>query len=307
MNRERRGSAEIKGGPSFSPMPLQSEKEGGFREFVQSSWLWILGVIGLLLTVLSAITSLVWPKVNPIWSSIELQFGSSLLAFAVLFYVERRFIIRKVAEATRKVVEELTPERMKKFAEETPDDVAWIADPNGSHINGRAWLALILENRYEDAWKLCEENWQVCRLQAWIYNNRRQLELETTEDFNACLSEMLSGEDAPLWREFFITEKRAFDEIYGPLSKFEWGTSSRRRVVGPGYEVIVCTPLDSSQGFVITGPSILPQSASLLMHNVEGVWLLAALNSEAPPMKGWPPSWWFTDDPVAEEFNKNNL
>lgn len=259
-----------------------------------------MGVVGAALTALSVVTPLLWPTANPVWSSVELQFGSAILVFAVLFYVERRFIRKEVRDSTQQLIREMTPDLLAEIAQSSPEEVIRMGEPGGPVDVAATWRNLALAGRYEEAWSLSEPNWQLCRLQAWLYNNQEQLSFDINADMDLCLEAMPATPDHFLWKEFFDCERFHFMAAWD-VGEQQWGVASRRRCVGPGYELVVTTPLGSrTNGYVIREPSYLPASMNLLMHKTERGWLLATHSSQAPPQPGWPPAWWIEGDPVAE-------
>lgn len=284
---------------SFDPVPVEHHDRRNLREVVSAWWLTGVGVFGAILTAVAIFTSLRWPNMNPVWSGIELQFGSAILIFALLFVVERRFIRRQVEESTQQLIENITDESFAKLAMDLPEETRRLAEPGGPVEAATRWRDHVLAGDYVDAWNLSEDNWKLCRIQAWIYNNRTDLGLATLADLRACLNVMVSMSDHILWPQFFATERNQFLKAWS-IGQQEWGVSSRRRCMGPGYELIITTPLGGrTSGYVVHGPAALPHSMQLLMHQTDDGWLLAAYDAGAPPQPGWPPAWWMPNDPAA--------
>lgn len=270
------------------------------KRVLKRRWLAGVRVFGALLTALSVFTSLRWSETDPVWASVELQFGSAVLIFAVLFVIERKFIRRQVQESTQQLIESFTEDSFAEFARSVPEDARRMAEPGGPVEVAGAWRGHVLSGEYEQAWSLGEANWRLCRLQAWIYNNQGRVELSGRTETERFLEEMVSDAEHPEWNHFFHTERNQFLEAW-PLSQEQWGTSSKRRCIGPGYDLIITTPLGArTSGYVPHGPAQLPSSMQLLMHRTDEGWLLAAYGGPAPPQQGWPPAWWMPGDPAGE-------
>ncbi len=171
-------------------------------------------------------------------------------------------------------------------------DEAW----NLAHI----WFTSVRSGDFEHVWSLSEHNWRLCRAQAWIWNNRTLLgldDLRAAQQMALALSEVDSLH--PLWPEFARSERNQFLEWFAGAPTEEWGVASRRRPVGPGYELLIFMPRGNRpQGYLFTQPTVIPGWAVLTHLTTDG-WRVAAFGAEAAPQPGWPPTWWIRHDPVA--------
>ncbi len=131
------------------------------------------------------------------------------------------------------------------------------------------------------------------------WNNRQLLgllDLRASDNMAEELSAVSSTR--PLWPEFTCSERSQFMELFSEAPDQQWGVASRRRSVGPGYEVVLLAPLgEHEHGYVVTQPTAI-ESVQILMHFTAEGWKVAAYNSCAAPQPGWPPAWWI-HDPVA--------
>lgn len=106
----------------------------------------------------------------------------------------------------------------------------------------------------------------------------------------------------PLWPTFINSERNELLKGISGTPPDRWAMASRRRCVGPGYELFVFSSLSDEyrHGLEVRAPTLVPNSLSVLMHLTPDGWQLAAFTAEAPPLPGWPPAWWIKYDPVAE-------
>lgn len=280
------------------PIALGADEDA--REIVSNRWLWILGLTGCLLVALAVVLDTEFPRTDDIWTDIALQFGSTILLFAVLFYVERRFVRRVIQQAAKQFLRAMSPD------EPISDDV--LDNPNtriGSAAAdaAAAWYSAISEGRFSDAWARSERNWRLCRAQAWIWNHRSQLGLTDQSQMQNLAGELSAVACSHTVSQHFMASERAqFLEATSGTPPGRWGLASSRRCVGPGYEVFIFIALteDYAYGMEILGPSLVPGSHTVLMHLIEGGWQMAAFDAVAPPQPGWPPAWWIKGDRVAE-------
>ncbi|MBG0827543.1 hypothetical protein HS041_07175 [Planomonospora sp. ID67723] len=285
----------------YDPVPFGSGQTTR-REIISRKWLISVGLLGLILVVGSAITALLWPELNSIWSSLQLELGATLLLFSVLFHVERTFVRREVRTIAEDLIRAITPDDIPRMAKEDPEQLQRVADPHGPVAIAEEWREAILQGDFKKIWQLSEDNWKLCRIQAWIYNNREQLKAFDREDLDRLAEDLLQKtEKSRLWRPFIKSEKLQFKEAWGIARKELWGVAGKRRCLGPNYELVILTPLGEREtGYIVNAPAGLPAAMQLLMHKSDGQWKLAAFGAHAPPLPGWPPAWWIEGDPAAE-------
>lgn len=289
-----------------APLAVLSDKPG-YGPATRISWLWLSvpAVTGLVL-ILIHVHWEAGPGRHP-WSSVFVNAGTALLLFAVLLVFQRSLVERAVNETVRRLTRE---ELESKWAETTDNPLT----PGDFHDDlgpavASAFVRDCSSGDYRDALLLADPDWRLSRAQAWIFNNLASLGLQGTphdawDDLARCLA---TGphEANSQWEEFLSTETAQFREVFSDFDDDRWGWSQRRRIIGPRHEVVVALPLpqDAPDGFVLNAPLVVPRSIQVLLRclELEGkrMYLVAGVNVDAPPLPGWPPSWWIIDDPVA--------
>lgn len=259
--------------------------------------LWPLLVIASLGAGLvgSAIYLDLWLHMSNILPSVYLEVGAGALLFALLFWAERRFIRREVVVlASRAVVEELNAQRLAEIAKDPAAvELADAAEIPGSQVHvAMSFVAAMGVGRFEEGWELADSNWRLCRVQHWLWNNRREFG-EDREILDELASDILSGSTGTgLWESFAQIEQRAFEATWGPYTKARLAPASRRRRVGPAHEVIILVPLrEQDQGFIVNGPVMLHQLRLLVVSTGQG-FRVASHAADAAPLPGYPPTWW---------------
>lgn len=278
--------------PIDKPLVVGTDSEP--KEIISYVWLWFLALLGSFLVGFAIYLAVVWPGMRDIWSQVSLQFGATILLFTVLFYIERRFLRRVIRQTGEELLRALRPN------EAVPDTMR-----NPAALQAATeWFSSVVNGEFNRAWELSEENWRLCRAQAWIWNNRGVLGLADEaemEELAKALSKVYS--DHPLWIRFIQSERdQLFEAVAGARNK-SWGAATGRRCVGPGYELFLFFELrdDYRYGLEVRGPTLVPGTYPCLMHLTSEGWRLAAYSVEAPPQPGFPPAWWIKYDPVAEE------
>ncbi|QUC55559.1 hypothetical protein IOD14_01435 [Streptomyces sp. A2-16] len=157
-------------------------------------------------------------------------------------------------------------------------------------------------SEFDEALSLADENWLKCRIQTWLWNARAfiggdETQLQATTD-----AIMSSRGEHDLWDAFSSAEVNAFQEEWGEIDPDRLGGASRRRRVGPDYDLVVLAPLGESGGYFVNFPTPIPGGFTFLMHKCDGKWLLANHLGIAPPLPGFPPTWWVVGDPNLEEL-----
>lgn len=162
------------------------------------------------------------------------------------------------------------------------------------------FLRTMREGRVEEGFTLADENWRLCRVQAWLWNNRNLFGSETAELDQLATSLTESHEPKDTWAGFITTEARDFVEAWGQIDPDKWGAASRRRRLARDYDLVILAPVGETGGYFVNTATALPQAMTFIMHNVNGAWLVANHIGSAPPRPGWPPAWWTTTDPAME-------
>lgn len=162
------------------------------------------------------------------------------------------------------------------------------------------FFAAMREGRFEEGCAYADQNWKLCRIQSWIWNNRDSFGLEVGE-LNQLAEDLLTNcMPKESWGEYIAHEARQFTAAWFSLKPDQMGAASRRRVVARDYELVILAPVGESGGYFVTAATLLPNALTFLMHYVGGRWLVANHAGSAPPIPGWPPAWWIVNDPAIE-------
>jgi hypothetical protein len=158
------------------------------------------------------------------------------------------------------------------------------------------------EGRVLDSMNLADKNWQLCRIQSWLWNNREHYSPGSTEIER--LADLLLKEQQPtsVWRSFLDSEANQFIEAWGPVDADALGAASRQRRIARDYELVILAPTGTTGGYFVTTATAIPNAMTFVLHRVAGTWLLASHCSTAPPTPGWPPAWWMIDDPAIVDL-----
>ncbi len=230
-----------------------------------------------------------------------LEVGAGLVLFAVLFYFERRFIVSYLDRAIESLSAPLDPEDVD--TEQMPGD---FRGDFGPLFIAQVVLHLLAAGDYEKAFSRFSQSLQLARAQAWLFNN--QAELGIIDSNRESFIDRLVEPDVtdPLWKEFSSSEAAQYKDAFSWLDIDRLGWSQRRRIIGPGHEVVIAftLPAESPHGLVITAPRAVENAIKLILEAVhEGgilTYRVAGVQAECPPSPGWPPTLWVVDEPVAQ-------
>jgi hypothetical protein len=156
------------------------------------------------------------------------------------------------------------------------------------------WLTYAANGQTEELFTLSTENFRLCRAQGWVWNNRHHPKVASAGSLEDLAARLASGDPAcPLLSAFRRNEAQDFHECLAEIEVDALGVGSRRRVVAPGYEIVIAAPLSSfPDEEVIMSPALIGDARQLLMQWLGNRWLLASDVSIAPPTPGFPPAWW---------------
>ena len=162
------------------------------------------------------------------------------------------------------------------------------------------FLRAMREGRFEDGLLLADESWRLCRVQAWLWNNRGVFGPDIAELNRLVKSLVEDHEPTEAWIGFVETETASFVKAWGQIDPDKWGAASRRRRLARDYDLVILAPIGETGGYYVDTATALPHAMTFVMRNVNGTWLVANHMGSAPPQPGWPPAWWTTDDPAVE-------
>ena len=167
------------------------------------------------------------------------------------------------------------------------------------------FLRTMKDGRYEDGLLLADENWLLCRIQAWLWNNQSHFGSDVSALQAVAESLVHDRARAKDWQDFVATESAAFIGAWGSLDPDKFGAGSRRRRIAPDYDLVVLAPVGESGGYFVNTATVLPNALVFVMRHRDGRWLVASHLGTAPPQPGWPgwpPAWWTANDPVVEKL-----
>jgi hypothetical protein len=158
------------------------------------------------------------------------------------------------------------------------------------------------DGRYTEGLALTDNNWQLCRIQGWLWNNRETLDANTEK--LDLLAASLTKEHLPadLWSQFVASETYLFTSVWSGIDPDELGVADRRRRIARDYDLVILTPLGKTEGYFVMSATMLPNVLTISVHRVETRWFVASHLGAAPPVPGWPPAWWVTGDQAVEEL-----
>src|SRR5437763_9766048 len=144
----------------------------------------------------------------------------------------------------------------------------------------QAWIEAVQLGRYDMAWTMTDARLRLARVQAWIWNNRKDADIAAHKRDE--LAEALATErpSNPLWEDFAATELHQMREVYGPFQADAWGASSGPSSVGPDYALVLFAHM-SSEPLILTGQAQV-FSLAFLMKAAGGRWSLAAFADSLP-------------------------
>jgi hypothetical protein len=152
------------------------------------------------------------------------------------------------------------------------------------------WFVAVEEGDFGRVWAGVDPTFRVVLAQAWLWANREISEVASHDPEEA--AEALAS-DAPgheLSDDFVDTTLDKFQTAWPWLHTDHLAAASAPRVVAPDYEAIVLTPtLEGDQGYVVNGPTLIEPALRVLMHRVDGRWLVAGFYTDEFPFPSWPP------------------
>ena len=158
------------------------------------------------------------------------------------------------------------------------------------------FVQLMQQGRAEEGFDLVDSNWLLCRIQSWLWNNQTEFGEDLTK--LDALAESLRDDHEPgdVWQGFVHSESSVFNGAWGGLNLDRYGAASRRRRVGRDFDLVILAPVGGSGGYFVMTATAIPNAMTFVVHRQSNQWLVAAHMGGAPPVPGWPPTWWSSDD-----------
>ncbi len=169
------------------------------------------------------------------------------------------------------------------------------------------FLKLMQEGNVEEGFNLTDANWQLCMLQTWLWRTRRESFADRAEVDLTAGQLLNENEPIEIWSAFIVDMTRMFVEQWAPLNLDNWGAASQRRRIARNYDLIILAPVVDGQGYFVTTATLIATNMRFVVHHVGSRWLVAHHAGSAPPVAGWPPTWWATDDPDIQALPDDGL
>ncbi len=183
----------------------------------------------------------------------------------------------------------------------TGDDLGRFSD-RGVAATAIQFVETLGQGRYEDALGLADDTWVLCRVQAWLWNNREVVGLGDEEIGRLAPDLASQRADHPLWADFVLTEANLFGADWRAFAPGHVGAASKRRRVAADMEVVIVVLLEGagSDGFFVESATLLTGALTILLRREGSRWLVLNHVGIAPPTPGMPPTWWALWDPAVE-------
>jgi len=244
------------------------------------------------------------------FEGVYLEVGAGLLLFAALFLYERQLVERTAESVYRRIS---GPEELADISGGIEDSGDFMHD-TGPVATAYSFLAALREREYQLAFGLLDNNYLLCRLQSWAFNNVEQLEEMGIDVADGQLDELaarINESDTALTASFVNSEGALFREAIGGFDPDRYGLASHRRILGPRHELVqfIKGYRDSKYGMVFDAPTVVTGPVVKLVMSYEEVddghpvYRVAALQQEVAPTPGWPPTLWVRNDPAARSVH----
>jgi len=158
-----------------------------------------------------------------------------------------------------------------------------------------AWVQMIRDGRFGQAWGAMTEDFRLVCVQDWIVNNPAVMSdpavTGTRDELAAELA--ASAPTHPLWvHAGRVSERAVRSATVDVVGGRELGAASRPRPMGPELELIRLIPLDQldvdEHGAHVWRPGQAVEGLSVLLQHGPDGWLVAGAGGWLP-RPGWPP------------------
>lgn len=171
-----------------------------------------------------------------------------------------------------------------------------------AHMEGpvsaaRTFLELLRDGRLDEAWALADPEWRLARIQRHLWTARDFLPEEMREDFLP--EEMreeaaaLAATDRPTGSPWAIFANHEIGGWVAALEGFDaatWGAGTRPHAVEIDYELVGLAETGGKAWATLAELKAMNADVKIvLLHLVDGRWLVAALDVERY-LPGWPPT-----------------
>jgi hypothetical protein len=185
----------------------------------------------------------------------------------------------------------------------TPVDQTWeeveahLAD-DGPVDAAYRWLASFLAGEdFYATWAAVDPDLRLVLARAWVVANQAHPDVSRYDLEAATLALASERPSHDLLVPFGMTQLAELRSAWPWIDLENVAAESEPHPVAPGYEAITLIPmLPGQQAQRVTEPAEIDQALRLLMHHVDGRWLVAGLHADEPPLpqaspaKSGPPS-----------------
>jgi hypothetical protein len=147
------------------------------------------------------------------------------------------------------------------------------------------WLERANAGDFGGLWGMTDPNLRLVIAQDWIWANRTHPDFESRDIDELARGLAFDVPSGDLAESFTEIQLGKFQDI-GYVAD-DWGVASRPRLIAPDYELVLFIDTEG-EVLVINKPTFLETDLSLLMHSVEGRWLVGGFTDQIP-RPGWPP------------------
>jgi hypothetical protein len=177
--------------------------------------------------------------------------------------------------------------------EQTDDEIrVHLLAADGPVQAGLGWLAVLLTERDPaGAWRGCDSNFRLFLAQSWLWANREDPGIASLDRDETAAALALEAPAHHLWDVFAEVQVDGLRGLWPWIDLANLGVASRPRVIAIEYELVILAPTPPGQlGYLIPEGTtvVIDPGMRMVMHHVDGRWLVAGLDRENPPTPGWP-------------------
>jgi hypothetical protein len=162
---------------------------------------------------------------------------------------------------------------------------------NGPVDAARVWLeALLTGGDLVAIWNACDPEFRLYLAHSWLWANRMHPNLRSIDHAATATSLAADGPGHELWEVFSEAQLNPLRGAWPWIDLENLGVATRPRPVALGYEKVILAPtLPGTVGYVLSEDTVLDPALRMLMHHVDGRWLVASLGDEKPLVWTPPP------------------
>lgn len=164
--------------------------------------------------------------------------------------------------------------------------------PSGPVAAVYAWLDFIKSDNFASAWEGMDDNFRLCRAQAWLWMNRNHDDIAVLNLEQEAQRLVAVPSRSFLWSDFAVTEldqlHQAWRRFFDAYEAGTLGAASQSRVIGPDLEVVVLQDTGTKEAVVYEGETLIRDAFVFTLRMTSDGWKVAAYGDHLPA-PGWPP------------------